>query len=142
MTGRFQSLETTTVPLGACRCPGTPHERDEAEVYNVLGWDDLVDIGMAASEGAGRRILVTRAIAAWNLVELDEAGTPRPVPIIEATVRLLDPPTLEAIAEAANAAYDRARAPLPNESGAGSPRSQPESDTSTPTIPETEKPTS
>ena len=119
---RFAELATTTVSLGACQCAGTPHpDGDEARVYDVLGWDDLVDIGMAPSEGAGRRILVTRAIASWNLV--DEDG---PVPVTEATVRLLDSGTLEALAEHVNAAHMRATT-LPNASGAPSRRSRRES---------------
>lgn len=118
---RFLDLDTTTVSLGACQCPGTPHEEDSAEVYTTLGWDDLVDVGEAPSEGAGRRLLVTRAVARWNLVhEVEVNGKPTimPVPIVEATVRLLDSATLAALAEAVNAAYEAARAPVPNDSGA------------------------
>jgi hypothetical protein len=107
-------------------------------VYDVIGWDDLTDIGRAPSEGAGRRILVTRAIAAWNLVdEFPVDGEPKllPVPITEATVRLLEPQTLEALAEHVNAAHTRATAPLPNAPGAPSRPSQRESAPSTPTTP-------
>ncbi len=120
--GRFLQLATRPVSLGPCQCPGSPHEEDTAEVYTVLGWDDLVDVGMAESEGAGRRILTTRAIASWNLVELDD-GEQKPVPVSEATVRLLGAETLETIAEAVNEAYARGRDPVPNASGAPSPAS-------------------
>lgn len=132
---------TRTVPLGPCECPGTPHAQDEAEVYTMLGWDDLVDIGSAPSEGAAQRLLTTRAIASWNLVELGADGTPRPVPVVEATVRLLNPQTLAAIAEAVNEAYERAREPLPNASSEASPPSSQATDTSTPTTPTPVKPT-
>ena len=134
---------TRTVSLGACQCPGTPHpDGDSAEVYRILGWDDLVDIGLAAqqSEGAAQRVLTTRALASWTLIEAGSAG-PGPVPIVESTVRLLDSATLNAIAEAVNEAYDKARAPLPNGSGEESPPSPPAA-TSTPTTPPTAKPTS
>lgn len=127
---RFLDLETTTVPLGACQCPGTPHDEDTAEVYTVLGWDDLVDVAGAESDGAGRRILVTRAIASWNLLheaERDGKTVILPVPVVEATVRLLGPETLEAVAEAVNAAYERAKSPVPNDSGAPSQDSSQES---------------
>lgn len=121
------TLTTRPVPLGPCQCPGTPHpDGDEAQVYTVLGWPDLVDIGMADSEGAGRLVLITRAIARWNLVELAN-GKPYPVPIVEASVRLLDDVTMTAIAEAANEAYEAARAPVPNVPDAPSPDSSPES---------------
>jgi len=127
---RFLDLDTTRVPLGPCQCPGKPHTEDEAEVYTTLGWDDLVDVANADTDGAGRRILVTRAIARWNLVndvERDGKKVSLPVPIVEATVRLLDSGTLEAVAEAVNAAYENARSPVPNDSGAPSEDSSPES---------------
>lgn len=135
---------TRTISLGPCQCPATPHpDGDTAEVYRVLGWDDLVDIGLAGqqSEGSGQRVLTTRALASWTLIETGKDG-PAPVPIVEATVRLLDSTTLNAIAEAVNEAYDKARAPLPNESGEESPPSQPEPDTSLPTTQPIAKPTS
>ena len=116
---------TRTVALGPCECPGTPHkDGDTAEVYTVLGWDDLYDVGEAAyqSAGAGKRVLITRAIAAWSLEERNGDGTNHPVPVVEATVRLLSPATIEAVTEAVNEAYERARAPLPNASGEASPR--------------------
>lgn len=133
---RFTSLATVPVSLGPCRCPETPHPEDTAEVYTTLGWDDLVDVGAAESDGAGRRILVTRAIASWNLVDEVETTNPKtgqtsktilPVPVIEATVRLLDSDTLTVLAETVNAAYERAKEPVPNGSGAPSEDSSPES---------------
>lgn len=132
---------TRTVSLGPCECPGSPHKEDTAEVYQVLGWDDLFDVGAAAkaSLGAGMRTLVTRALASWTLEELNGDGTAHPVPIVEDTVRLLDQATVERITTAANDAYEKARAPLPNASSEASPRSSEETP-STPTP--TAKPTS
>lgn len=140
----LQGPATRTVPLGPCECPGTPHpDGDTAEVYEVLGWDDLYDVGVAAqtSAGAAMRLLVTRAVQSWTLLD-GLNGNAISVPIVEATVRLLDSATVNALAEAANAAYEKANAPLPNGSGEGSPRLQPELDTSTPTTPPAAKPTS
>lgn len=134
---------TRTVILGPCECPGTPHkDGDTAEVYTQVGWDDLVDIGLAPTEGAAQRVLTTRAISSWTLEYRNGDGTNHPAPINEATVRLLAPGTLAAIAEAVNEAYERAEAPLPNGSGEGSPASPPEPTTSIPTTQPTAKPTS
>jgi hypothetical protein len=140
VSGRFirplrEAAQTKPISLGPCQCPGTPHpDGDEAQVYTTIGWDDLVDVSSAESEGAAQRILATRAIASWNLVdefEVDGKVEVKPVPIVEATVRLLDPKTLEPLAEEIQALYERARAPLPNGSGAGSPRLPPATGTST-----------
>lgn len=123
---RFATLGTTTVSLGACECPGTPHEADEADVYDVLGWDDLVDLDEAPSEGARWRLVITRAIASWNLVESVPGadGLTRPVPIHEARVRLLGGASVQVLMPAATAALERAKAALPNVSAAPSRRSR------------------
>lgn len=121
---RFLTLGTRTVSLGPCECPGTPHETDSAEVYTALCWDDLVDIGSAPSEGAARRLLVTRAIASWTLLDADEDWQPRPVPITEEVVRRLAPETLERIVDAVNEAYEATTRPVPNRSGAPSRHSR------------------
>lgn len=133
---RFRSLPGDELPirrltLGPCECPGTPHETDWVDVAEVITWDALVDVGLAASEGAARLALVTRAIRAWNLV--DEDG--ETIEVVEEAVRLLDPATLTPIAEVVNEAYERASAPLPNGRSAPSARSQPESAPSSPTTP-------
>ena len=136
---------TRTVPLGPCECPGSPHkDGDTAEVYRFLGWDDLLDVGVAANQsaGAGTRVLVTRAIASWTLEELNGDGTNHPVPVTESTVRLLNQASIDAVSVAVNEAYENAKAPLPNVSGEESPPSQPEPDTSILTTPQTAKPTS
>jgi hypothetical protein len=124
---RFLRVGTRTVDLGPCECPGTPHQRDTAEVYTALCWDDLVDVGLAPTEGAARRLLVTRAIASWTLLDAEDGGEPRPVPITEETVRRLSPATVTKIAEAVGEAYAAAIAPPPNPSGAPSRPSRPES---------------
>ena len=113
--GNFASDGTSTVVLGDCRCPGRPHEQDTAEVRQELPWDVLVDVGLLAG-GAAYRYLVLSALVDWNLT--DAEGDP--VPVTADMVRRLRPDRLDPIADAVNAAYERARAPLPNGSGARS----------------------
>ena len=115
--GNFTSDATATVILGECRCPGRPHEDDTAEVRLELPWDVLVDVGLL-NGGAAYRRLVSGALVAWSLT--DAEGDP--VPVSPETVGRLRSDRLEPIATAVNAAYERAKAPLPNASGAPSRR--------------------
>ena len=125
--GNFTSDATTTVVLGECRCPGRPHDEDTAEVYVELPWETLVDVGLLSGAAAYRR-LIAGALVAWNLV--DAQG--EPVPLTEVSRLRYD--RLDPIADAVNAAYQRAQAPLPNASGAPSRRSRRESASVNPTI--------
>lgn len=136
MTARFINPGTTTVDLGPCQCPGTPHDRDTAEVREGLGWADLVDV-RSADRTPGQRalILVTRAVASWTLLEADAEGRAVPVPVSEANVHRLDDATSDLLWPACYAAFEAAQAPLPNASGAPSPDSRPERDSSTLTTP-------
>jgi hypothetical protein len=127
--GNFTTDATATVVLGECRCPGRPHDEDVAEVALELPWDVLVDVGLL-SGGAAYRRLVLGALISWNLTGADGD----PVPVNGATVGRLRSDRLDPIAEAVNAAYERARAPLPNASGAPSRRSRRESASPNPTI--------
>lgn len=127
--GNFVTDATTTVVLGECRCPGRPHEEDTAEVHVELPWDVLVDVGLLSGAAAYRR-LVLGALVAWNLCDAEGAT----VEINAATVGRLRQDRLDPIAAAVNDAYERARAPLPNASGAPSRRSRRESASPNPTI--------
>lgn len=127
--GNFTSDETATVVLGECRCPGRPHEQDTAEVRLELPWEVLVDVGLLEGAAAYRR-LVLGALVAWNITDADG----EPVPVTSATVGRLRQDRLDPIAGAVNAAFELARAPLPNGSGAPSRRSRRESAPSNPTI--------
>ena len=129
--GNFLSGESTTVILGPCRCPGRPHDEDTADVLVELPWDVLVDVGLL-SGGAAYRRLVLGSLVSWNLVDVDGD----PVEISPAVIGRLRPDRLEPIAAAVNEAYQRARAPLPNASGAPSRRSPREK-----RIPEPDDPT-
>jgi hypothetical protein len=112
---RFAPSENVTVDLGECQCPGTPHEVDTAEIVGALGWDDLIDVGQAPTQGAAQLLLVTRALVSWNLE--DETG---PVPVDEASVHRLDKVTVNLIAAKVNDLWEAATAPLPNVSAAPS----------------------
>jgi len=127
--GNFISGATRTIVLGECRCPGRPHDEDTVEVLVELPWDVLVEVGMLDGAAAYRR-LVLGALVGWNLT--DAEGDP--VPVAAGTVGRLRPDRLEPIADAVNDAYERAKAPLPNASGAPSRRSRRESASSNPTI--------
>ena len=127
--GNFASDGTRTVVLGDCRCPGRPHEQDTAEVREELPWDVLVDVGMLTG-GAAYRYLVLSALVTWNLTDADGD----PVPVTAEMVRRLRPDRLDPIADAVNAAYERARAPLPNAAGARSRPSPRASASPNPTI--------
>lgn len=119
---------TTTVALGACRCPGTPHAAgDTAEMYDVLGWGDLID-ARNPNRSPGQRAVttVTRAIASWTLLhEVPGVGVV-PLPVTETNVGLLDDPTSDLLWPAAWAAFLAAEEPLPNPLGERSPASPPE----------------
>lgn len=133
----LRRFTTTTVALGPCSCPDTPHaDGDSAEVVDVLGWDDLYGVTVAGGrhgDAASALTLVTRAIRSWTYTERGPDGKVRPVPVTEANVHRLDDPTSDLIWPLAWAAYEAAQAPLPNAPGEGSPPSQPATDSSTPT---------
>ncbi len=125
--GNFTSEETKHVVIGPCLCPGRPHDEDTAEVYREPTWEVLIDVGTLAT-GAAYRRLVVGTLASWNLVDAD--GDPVPV----SQVVRLKTGRLDAIAGAVNEAYDRAKEPLPNASGAPSRRPRRESASPNPTI--------
>jgi len=127
--GNFASDETTTVVFGACRCPGRPHAEDTAEVRVELPWATLVDVG-TLSGAAAYRALVLGGLVSWNLLDLSGEA----VPIDASTVGRLRSDRLEALAGAVNASFERARSPLPNDSGAPSRPSRRESASPNPTI--------
>jgi hypothetical protein len=140
--GNFTSDATTTVVLGECRCPGRPHTEDTAEVLLELPWDVLIEAGalFGAAEQAGNasasasfhakgyRALVLGCVVAWNVT--DAEGDPVPISM----AGKLRQERMGPIIEAVNATYERAKAPLPNASGAPSRRSRRESASPNPTI--------
>lgn len=120
---------TATVDLGACQCPGTPHDRDTVEVRTELGASALARVGRAEINAAvtgdhfaSYRQLVEEAAIEWNLLHLspamsdDEERIAIPAPINKFTIELLDELTLRAIAEAID--QHTSGGPDPNGSGA------------------------
>jgi len=126
-------LATKTAPIGACQCPGTPHEQDEATFRYDIGGSALARIGRAELEGAVRldpfaahRQMVLETVESWNLVWNDPAwngnGTGRkvvPVPINSGTVAELDETTLITLAKLSDALIQN-EGSLPNAPGAPS----------------------
>ena len=127
--GNFTTDQTTTVLLGPCRCPGRPHDQDDAEILQELPWDVLVDVGLLTG-GAAYRRLVLGALVSWSFVDAEG----EPIEITPAAVGRLRQDRLDPIAEAVNAAFERARAPIPNASGAPSRRLRRASASQNPTI--------
>lgn len=138
------------VDLGPCRCPGTPHQRDEAWVTDQLGAGDLVaaaETGAAAASARGGFNTLARDLkyvelgtVRWNLLRetLDEAGEvngAEPAPVTWDQVCELDRSTLDPLLEALEPAISAAQGTVPNGSGAPSPTSSPGSErqTQTPT---------
>ena len=133
MTRFGDPLATKTVPIGACQCPGTPHEVDEATLRYDIGGSALARIGRAELEGAVRldpfaayRQMVLETVESWNLVWPDPTwngnGTGRkvvPVPITAGSVGELDEGTLVALAKLADALIEN-EGSLPNAPGAPS----------------------
>ena len=141
--------KVSVVSLGACQCPGTPHETDEATVRWDLGASALARIGAAElSKGRTRdplaswRQLILEAVIEWNLLIPADDGTilPEiiPAPIVSPIVAELDDPTITALAEAIDALIG-SRGQLPNASGAPSAALSRES--ASPTRKRTRKPT-
>lgn len=121
--------KTETVPLGACQCPGAPHEGDEATVRYQLGASALARVGAAGLVAArsrdpyaAYRQLVLECVVSWNLVDTDEDGDAVPVPITPAIVAEMDEDTLVPLAEAIDALV-QSKGQLPNAPGAPSPAS-------------------
>jgi hypothetical protein len=139
--GRFADPSVTaTIDLGPCRCPGTPHERDSAQVRSQIGDGELRSAYATAvrvdpdgeryfDEAAGDDAAAARFTRSWTL--LDAAG--EPVPITPAWISRLDTETRTALLAPLNAAIAARSAPLPNGSGARSPGSSRASASRTPT---------
>ena len=119
---------TETIDLGACQCPGTPHQRDEAVLRYQLGAAALARIGYAEVVKGQRgdpllawRQLVAETLVSWNLLADGPSG-PIPAPVTPAAIAELDDATITVIAEAADRLIEE-RGRLPNTSGAPSPAS-------------------
>jgi hypothetical protein len=125
------------IDLGACQCPGTPHERDEATVRWDISGSALARIGRAELDRsvmhdpfAAYRQTVKETLVSWNLLILspgeEEDRKPVPAPIHEFAIDELDGETLRLIATGADELITH-KGTLPNRSGALSAESSPES---------------
>lgn len=125
---------TDVISLGACQCPGTPHETDEAVVRYDLGASAMARVGSAeltAARGdvyAAWRQLVVEATVSWNLLAADGSEAP----ITLTSVAELNHETLTALAKGIDELI-LAHGTLPNASGAPSPESPRGSASPTPT---------
>ena len=114
-----------TADLGACQCPGTPHDHDSATYRVELGGSAIGRIGMASLRGAaggdplsGHRAVVAEAVVSWTLLWPDPTadvaeGAERPVvpvPISDAAIAELDEDTLRSLTREIDS-HVRTRAP-------------------------------
>lgn len=102
------------VDLGACLCPGTPHESDWAKVRGELATPEIARVA-AAQDAAAVAAAFADFVVEWNLLGPD--GTPWP-PTAE-NILLLKPPTLQPLV-GAHADVAEASSALPNASAAPS----------------------
>ena len=123
---------TRRVELGECRCPGTPHDSDWAELREAAPWGAIIDATNADTSSEQFLIAAAGTIVRWNLA--DESG---PVPVTRETVRLLDVETFLKLTESINSAMAIGNA-LPNSSSASSRRSRRVSAESRPQIIQTQ----
>lgn len=76
-------FSTTTIELGPCECPGSPHkDGDVAVVKDRLTFGDVRRVaGLLFSDDlSSTAMMIARSIVSWNLVEMVE-GQQRPVHI-------------------------------------------------------------
>ncbi len=88
MTRFADPTATRTVDLGACECPGTPHESDWAKVRSDLSGPELsMLLRLVPGREEEAAEIVAPFIVEWNLGE----------PVTASAVFLLRGPTLSAI---------------------------------------------
>lgn len=119
---RFADVTATRrVDLGACLCPGTPHDGDYALVRAELSTPEIAKMATAADPEAIADVLAA-FIVEWNLLGPD--GTLWPA--TGENILRLKPPTLSSIVEA-HGDVAAESSTVPNASGAPSPASPRES---------------
>ena len=109
------------VDLGACECPGAPHDHDSARVRG-LSYSELGAAGRAGwlvggdhyDFTEGRLKILEFGVVSWNFQ--DSAG--QTMPVDREALERLRKETVDALAAAVQAASDYA---LPNGSGVPSP---------------------
>ena len=132
LLGRFADPDATIgVDLGSCRCPGTPHGQDSAQVRAEIGDGEAKSVRVTGWQSTSMEYYdfevandaaVAKFTVSWTLCDADGD----PVPITRRTVTLLDEPTRLELLTAINAAFEeRHGGALPNASGARSRGSSP-----------------
>lgn len=133
---------TDEVDLGSCRCPGTPHERDSAQVRTDYGDGEVRAIYEAATavtssglirvlEAVGDDLAIAKFTISWTLLD----GEGKPIPINAQVAGRLKGSARNALLAVINPAIERAGGELPNASGGRSPGSSQERGRRTRTTP-------
>lgn len=148
MSNYIDPEATRPVILGPCRCPGSPHEWDTADIVRRFGYGERGRIRQATRSGgieAGYQLAILLGVKRWNLVLPD--GSARPVDVEQ--VARLDEPTVGrilglGIAEGEDEMLGEAFGDddLPLASAAPLLNGSQESGTPTPTTPTASTPTS
>ena len=131
ISNRADPSQTKRVEL-PCRCPGTPHASDSAQVVALFGYADRGVIRQAGRLGGVEsfyQMMLLRGVISWTLTLPD--GSARPVD--EEEIGLLDEGTVIALVRGLDDAF--AEEPVPKASSGRSRSGTRVNGTSTPTIP-------
>lgn len=124
---------TRTVDLGACECPGEPHDADIVQVRSEYSSSDVTALASTPDDDeAAAAEIVASFVVSWNLLGPDGAAWP---PAADSLLAL-KPYTLNLISEAITAGVQDALV-VPKASGGASPRSQRERTSRTPNTTQT-----
>lgn len=134
MSNYVDPAATRPFVIGPCRCPGTPHAQDSADIVVRFGYGERATIRQVGRKGgleALNMASILHGVKRWTLVLPD--GSARPIDAVQ--VAMLDQPTVERLVsdEGLDAAWEDD--PLPNDSGAPSPDGSQESASRTPKTP-------
>ena len=113
--GRFaDAAKTRRVGLGACECPGAPHDEDYALVRSELSAHEISRFTGADAEDVAE--VAAGFIPSWNLLGNDG----RPMPVSAAALLSMMAPTLNLLTDAIAESIGQS-VTLPNASGDPSP---------------------
>lgn len=139
MTNYVDPAATRPVTIGPCRCPGTPHETDTADIVRLFGYGERARIRQAGRLGGIEQsylMAILLGVKRWNLVMPD--GSAREIDS-EQVARLDETTVLRLLGLNAGDGGDQmlgdafAEDELPLASAAPSPSGSQESGTPTPT---------
>lgn len=139
MTNYVDPDATRPVTIGPCRCPGTPHATDTADIVRLFGYGERARIRQAARLGGVEQsylMAILLGVKRWNLVLPDASA--RPIDDVQ-VARLDETTVLRLLGVNAGEGEDQllgeafAEEELPLASAAPSPSGSQESGTPTPT---------